>query len=170
MSITLDPDIHELVICANVFIRRNDTYLVLKRSSQKRFAPGVVHPVGGKVDLDEDPYSAAMREVLEETNVAVKNMRLEAVINELAPPPDRTNNWLIFHFSADYASGEVSETEEGELIWLTSDQIKQQHLFQSVRLLIDQMLDPGQGTVFATFAYNTQAEIDMSKSVIQKCV
>jgi 8-oxo-dGTP diphosphatase len=170
MAITTEPDIHALVICANVFIRRDNKYLVLRRSIQKRFAPGVVHPVGGKVDLNEDPYTAAIREVLEETGVTVKNVKLEAVINEIAPPPDHTYNWLIFHFSADYDSGEVSRTEEGELVWLSSDQIKGEKLFQSVRPLINQILDPKLGTAFATFGYNKQDEIDDSASIIKYCI
>lgn len=169
MAITTEPDIHQLVICTNVFIRRGEKYLVLRRSSAKRFAPNVVHPVGGKVDLDEDPYTAALREVQEETGVRVKNMRLEAVINELVPPPDHDYNWLIYHFSADYDSGEIATTEEGELVWLSADEIQAEKLFQSVRPLIGQMLDPEVGTVFATFAYDTHDEIDEAHSTIQEC-
>jgi 8-oxo-dGTP diphosphatase len=169
MAITTEPDIHELVICANVFIRRDGKYLVLRRSPLKRFAPDVVHPVGGKVDLGEDPFTSAMREVLEETGLTVKNVKLEAVINELAPPPDHTNNWLIFHFSADYAGGEQATTDEGELVWLTAEQIKQEKLFQSVVPLIDKILDPAVGTVFATFKYNDQDEIGEDGQVVNIC-
>jgi 8-oxo-dGTP diphosphatase len=169
MAITTEPDIHRLVMCANVFIRKNDKYLVLKRSPSKRFAPNVIHPVGGKVDLDEDPYTAALREVHEETGLTVKNMRLEAVINELLPPPDHNYNWLIFHFSADYESGDVLSTEEGELVWLGADEIMAAKLFQSVRPLIGNILDPQIGTMFATFEYDRSDEIDESKTVIHMC-
>jgi 8-oxo-dGTP diphosphatase len=168
MAITTEPDIHKLVICANVFIRRGHKYLVLRRSEQKRFAPGVIHPVGGKLELDEDAYAGAIREVREETGVTVKNMRLEAVINELLPPPDRNYNWLIFHFSADYDSGDVLTTDEGELVWLTADEIKNSKLFASVRPLISQILNPAVGTVFATFVYDKD-EIDDAQSVVQTC-
>jgi 8-oxo-dGTP diphosphatase len=166
MAITTEPDIHNLVICANVFIRRGDRYLVLKRSDQKRFAPGVIHPVGGKLELNEDALTAALREVREEAGVTVKNVRLEAVINELLPPPDHNFNWLIYHFSADYDSGEVIGTEEGELVWLTADEIRSSKLFASVKPLIREILDPSVGTVFATFTYDG-TEIDDSKSSIQ---
>lgn len=57
---------HKLVICANVFIRKDDKYLLLRRSPHKKYAPNYVHPVGGKVDLDEDPMEAGKRELLEE--------------------------------------------------------------------------------------------------------
>ncbi|HEY2003523.1 MAG TPA: NUDIX domain-containing protein [Candidatus Saccharimonadia bacterium] len=169
MAINNEPHIHQLVMCANIFIRKDDKYLVLHRSPQKTFAPDVIHPVGGKIDPNEDPFTTAEREVLEEAGVQVKNMRLEAVINELLPPPRRDYNWLIFHFTADYAGGDVVTTEEGELVWMTADEIKASRLFPSVRPLIDKILNPNAGTVFATFAYNEHDDIDGGSAVISEC-
>ena len=85
MPINNTPDIHEQIICANIFIRKDDKYLVLRRSQLKKYAPDVIHPVGGKVNLGENPYTTAEREVEEEAGVKVKNMRLEAVIQEIKP-------------------------------------------------------------------------------------
>ena len=158
MAINTPPDIHQQVICANVFIRKDDKYLVLKRSLQKKYAPGFIHPVGGKVDQNENPYIAGQREVLEETGLTVKNMRLEAILLEITPVKDEPYNWLIFHFSADYDSGEVKQTEEGELLWLTAEELPQQELFPSVKPIIQHILDREQGTVFATFEYDEQRE------------
>lgn len=50
MPINQEPNIHKLVICANIFVRKDGKYLLLKRSPKKKFAPGVVHPFGGKLD------------------------------------------------------------------------------------------------------------------------
>jgi 8-oxo-dGTP diphosphatase len=154
-------------MCANVFIHDSGKFLVLKRSEQKRYAPGFLHPVGGKIDLNEDPYTAAVREVREETGLAVKDLTLKAVINELAPPPDRSYNWLIFHFIAEYDGGEVATTDEGELVWLEADQIKAAQLFPSVRPLIGRILDPNAPTAFATFGYTETDEIDMSGAIVR---
>ena len=155
MAINTDPDIHKLVMCANVFIRRDDgKFLVLRRSPLKKFLPNYVHPIGGKIDLDEDPLTAAKREVREETELEIKNMKIEAVINELRPELDKDENWLIFHFSADYESGNLKETEEGELIWLTKQEIYDSMLFPSVRQVIGDIFDEGKGTVFVTFKYD----------------
>lgn len=169
MAINTRPDIHEQIICANVFIRKDDKYLVLKRSPLKKYAPNVVHPVGGKVDADENPYLAAQREVLEEAGVLVKNMRLEAVLLEITPVKDEPYNWLIFHFSADYDSGEILETEEGELLWLTPEELAQQQLFPSVRPVIEHILNHEQGTVFATFEYDQEKQ-NIANSKMDFCV
>lgn len=169
MAINNTPDIHEQIICANIFIRKDDKYLVLRRSPLKKYAPGVIHPVGGKVDIGENPYTTAVREVKEETGVAVKNLRLEAVIQEIKPVKDEPYNWLIFHFSADYDSGDIITTEEGELVWLTAEEIKAEKLFPSVKLVIDHILNRELGTVFTTLEYDDEKQA-IVKHTLDICV
>lgn len=169
MSINQNPHIHEIVICANIFVRKDGKYLMLRRSPLKKYAPGVVHPVGGKVDPNEDPFSAAQRELWEEAGIFVKDMKLEAVLTEITPHEGEPYNWVIFHFSADYASGEVKQTEEGELIWLTAEEILQQKLFPSLRTVIKNILDPNDGTVFARLEYKDFKEINDDTKIINKC-
>lgn len=124
--------------------------------------------MGGKVDLNENPYDAAVREVAEEAGVQIKNVHLEAVLTEIKPVKDEIYNWLIFHFSADYDCGEVVPTDEGELIWLTAEEIKAEELFVSLRLVIDHILNPEEGTVFATIFYDEEGTGKLiSKNVIQ---
>ena len=79
------------------------------------------------------------------------------------------NDWLIFHFSADYESGEIEETEEGEILYLTNDEILKQNLFPSIRATIKNILNPDDGIIFATFAYDENGEIDESRSNINIC-
>jgi 8-oxo-dGTP diphosphatase len=162
------PHIHEQVICANIFIRKDDQYLVLRRSPAKKYAPNVIHPFGGKVDPGENPFEAAVREVKEETGVNVKNMRLEAVIQEIEPHLGEPYNWLIFHFSADYNDGELISTEEGEMVWLNADEIKAAELFPSVRLLIDHILDESTSTIFATVHYDDKKQ-DIISHTLNTC-
>lgn len=159
MAVNNAPDIHENIICANIFIRHDDTYIVMKRSPEKIFAPNVVHPFGGKVDLGENPLEAATREVQEETGITVTNIKLEAVILEINSPNNQGYNWVIFHFSGDYESGDIIETEEGVLHEYTADEIKQSDLFPSVRATIDHILDPHDGTVFITVRYDDEGNI-----------
>lgn len=156
MAINNEPEIHKLIICANVFVRKGDKYLLLKRSSLKKWAPNVVHPIGGKVDLGENPLEAARRELFDESGVTVSDVKLEAVVLERNPTKTDPYDWMIFHFSGDYESGEVKECEEGELVWLTADQIKNGPLFPSVRKIIDRILNPEEGTVFTTCGYNEE--------------
>jgi ADP-ribose pyrophosphatase YjhB (NUDIX family) len=113
-----------------------------------------VHPIGGKVDPNENPFSAAQREVLEETGLSVTNMRLEAVLLDIAPVPTEPHNWLIYHFSAQYKSGEVHQTDEGQLVWLTPRELSQERLHPSLQGIIDDILDSRTGTMFVTHKYD----------------
>ncbi len=168
MAINNEPHIHQQIICTNVFVRKDNKYLILKRSEQKKYAPGVYHPVGGKVDPNENPYTTAEREVSEEAGIKIKDLRLEAVLLEISPVRDEPYNWLVFHFSADYDSGDVIKTEEGELMWLTKEEILSKELFPSVRPVIRHILDEEKGTVFATFEYDENKE-KIIKSQIDLC-
>jgi 8-oxo-dGTP pyrophosphatase MutT (NUDIX family) len=52
------------VICSNVFVKKDNKYLMLRRSSKKSILPSVLHPIGGKVEKNETPLDAMKRELL----------------------------------------------------------------------------------------------------------
>ena len=170
MPINTEPHVHKLVMCANVFIRKDGKLLMLKRSEQKRFAPGYFHTVGGKIDPDEDPYTAAMREVKEEAGITIKNMRLEAVTFEISPVDQmKDENWLCFYFSADYDSGEVIQTEEGELVLIDEKDIPNQKLIPSIRAIIHHILDPKDGIVFLKMRYDDNGNVVEAENIVNIC-
>lgn len=154
MAINTTPHIHSVIICANVFIRKDGKYLVLRRSPLKKHAPDYIHPIGGKVEDNENPYEAVIREAKEEAGVNITNVKIEAIVLEIKPKANDDNNWVIYNFSADYDGGEITETEEGELVLLTAQEIQKEKLYPSIKELIGLILDPNDGTVFASFTYN----------------
>ncbi len=154
MPAQLDEQVHHQIICSNVFIRKGDKFLLIRRSASKRYAPGIVHPVGGKVNQDENPYEAAKREALEETGLSVRDLRLEAVLLDIKPVLDEPYNWLVYHFSGEPDSGSMHETDEGELVWLTREELLKQSLHPSIQPIIDKILDGSVGTIFVTNQYD----------------
>lgn len=142
---------------------------MLRRSSLKEHAPNYIHPIGGKVDQDENPYTAAQRELLEEAGLQVTNIRLEACVLEVAGDKS-VPNWLIFHFSGDYKSGDLINTDEGELLWFDKEDILKQNLFPSIKKIIDHILNPSDGPVFATFYYDENLNIIETGNTIDLCV
>lgn len=159
MTLNTKPHIHEQVVCANMFVRKGDKLLVIKRSPLKKYAPNYAHPIGGKVDKNENPYVCAQRELLEEAGITVKNIKLEAVFLEIQPEKDEPYNWLIFHFSGDYDSGTVKQTDEGKLIWLSAKELGQEKLFPSIKPVLHHILDKESGTLFATYEYDPNHKV-----------
>ena len=156
---------HNLIVCSNIVVRKGEKFLFIRRSNKKKVAPGFVHFIGGKVKLNEDPLIAAKRELMEEAGVTAENVKLEAVITEVFPPssPDFGGTWLVFNFSGELVSGTPKATEEGDLLWLTAEEVAKEKLIVSVAKTIRYILDPGKGTIFARFRYNSKGEIKDSE-------
>lgn len=155
MQINSRPDIHELVICANVFVTQGSNILMLRRSPKKTFLPGYVQPIGGKVNLDEDPLTSIKRELMEEAQIEVKNLQLKGVVTEIKSKKDEMypTNWQIFQFVGEYDGTNLGETKEGKLVWLTVEELKHEKLADSIASILDILLDPQKEIVFARYVY-----------------
>ena len=155
---------HTLVIAVNMFVRRGNDWLVIKRSPKKEVCPNIYHAIGGKLELGEDPMVAAQRELMEEAGLKVKNVRFEAYITETFPPdhPKYRENWVIMYFSGDYDGGELIETDEGQLIWMPQEKLLSltaEEMFPSLKAIIHHIVNPQDGTVFARFVYNHDTQM-----------
>lgn len=167
MPINSKLEKHNIVICANIFVRKGNKYLLIERSPKKKEAPGYVQPIGGKVKLSENPYEAALRELKEEAGISATNLKIEAVITEVHPK-STYGTWLIFNFSGEAGPESPQETEEGKLLWLTPQEIKSKKLIFSIKETLEYILDSGKGTVFAKFNYDK--DYNLLKKEIDVCI
>lgn len=105
---------------AMVVLRHGDKFLLLKRIKP----PYVGHflPVGGKLDPHEDPYSAAMRELREETGIIVEKLRYGGSLIETSP---LDYNWQSSIYLADIEWMAPPPCPEGELEWISFDQLRE---------------------------------------------
>ncbi|HEU4966498.1 MAG TPA: NUDIX domain-containing protein [Candidatus Saccharimonadales bacterium] len=153
MPVNTDPDIHNLIMAANMFVKRDGKLLVIKRSLHKTYMPGFVQPVGGKVDINEGPLQAAERELLEEAGLRIKNIRLEAVSTDVHQ--DGINNWQAFYFSGDYVGGEAHVSiDEGELLWLTPEEIKREKVLDSIQRIVDNIYSADHAALFVNYRWD----------------
>ncbi len=81
-----------------VFITRGDHVLLLRGSPQKRIWANKYNGIGGHIERDEDIYSAAQREVREETGLEVEDLRLVGLINI---DGDQPTGIMLFVFTAN---------------------------------------------------------------------
>lgn len=161
MAVNSEINTHTIVMSANFIVKKDDKYLLLKRSPLKHVAPNVFHPPGGKIDSAEDPLKAAQRELLEESGLTAKNISFDAIVTDIHPKENTTykSNWLIFYFSGDYESGEVQKTDEGEFIWLTMEELLSQPMFPSFKAIVKNIFNPQIATTFARFEYDIQGNL-----------
>jgi len=129
-----------IVVTLECFIKKGTKYLLLHRDSNKRIMPNVWMAPGGHREFNEGLFECARREVMEETGLLIKNIRIKAVGNAYVKDIDQE---LYFHMLvAEYAGGVLKTSDtDGKFEWLTKKQIiKLDDLLPELKHLISHIL------------------------------
>jgi len=86
--------------------------LLLKRASESRWMPDKWGLPGGKIEKDEHPVDAAIRETLEETSLSVKNLRLLSLDKNVA-----------IYFSNTYSGKLKIDWEHADWKWVPREEL-----------------------------------------------
>jgi 8-oxo-dGTP diphosphatase len=125
-----------IAVTLECFVKKDGKYLMLHRSPTKRIMPDVWMAPGGHREFNEGLFECAHREVKEETGLDIKNLRIIATGNAYLKDLDQE---FFFHFvEADYSGGEViAEPEDGELVWLTPDEmLEKENMLAEIREIV----------------------------------
>ncbi len=143
------------VLC---FITHGNDVLLIKGAPTKRFWANKYNGLGGHVERDEDVYTAALREIREESGLAVFNIRLRGLINIDAGEP---SGIMLFVFTAQAASTHVRPSTEGALEWVPQNCLPASDLVQDLTTLLPRALAMREGDkpFFAHYTYNDQDEL-----------
>ena len=96
-------------------IKKGEQILVIDRSDPSW--PGLTFP-GGHVESHESFYDSVVREVKEETNLAIKNPRLSGIKQFF---DEKDHRYLVFFYTATEFTGSVKASHEGNLVWMTKE-------------------------------------------------
>jgi 8-oxo-dGTP diphosphatase len=112
----------KITVAMECFIKKDGKYLMLHRNPNKKLMPDVWMAPGGHIERNEGLFEATRREILEETGLKIKNLRIKVTGNAYLKDLDRE---LFFHFiTADYDGGAIKDDpEDGELVWLDPEEI-----------------------------------------------
>lgn len=104
------------------FVKKGDKYLMLHRNPNKRIMPDIWMAPGGHREFNEGLFECARREIMEETGLKIKNIKIKVHGNAYLKDLDEE---FYFHLLvADYAKGKLKQNDEdGELVWLTPQEI-----------------------------------------------
>jgi 8-oxo-dGTP diphosphatase len=138
------------------FITHGDDVLLLRGSPSKPIWPVQCNGVGGHVEPDEDLFSAAVREMHEETGLAVQDVRLRGVVNIDAGDPQA--GVLLFVFTAEAIHRRTKASAEGSLHWVPQDQVLEQPLVEDLPLILPHVLGRPAAAppFFAHYTYDEQ--------------
>lgn len=112
---------------AVLLIKQGNNYLLQHRNGDPKIgAAGTYGCFGGKIDKNEEPKAAAIREIAEETNLNIDHAHVKE-LGKVRVNSDHRNEAVTV--GADVFLVEIDPTEnveakEGELITLSADEVK----------------------------------------------
>lgn len=138
------------------FVSHGDEVLLLKGAPDKPLWPNRYNGVGGHVEPGEDVRAAALREIREETGLAVTDLRLRGVIH--VDMGEEGPGILIFVFTAVSPSRSVNSSAEGALEWVDGDRALELNLVDDLRVLLPRLLSMSLDAppLFARYSYDEE--------------
>jgi len=113
---------YQMVPRTLIFIEKGEQLLMLSKTKSTSFGYGKINGVGGHMEQGEEPFESARREILEETGLQIQKLELAAILFiDIHDIP----GIQVFLFKGEYTSGELQDSEEGHLDWMTRAEIEQ---------------------------------------------
>jgi 8-oxo-dGTP diphosphatase len=128
--------------------------LLLKGAPTKRIWANRYNGVGGHVESGEDVYTAAVREVREETGLDVHDLALRGVINI---DTGQEVGILLTVFSASSDERETRPSAEGTLEWVPLECLYEYDLVEDLPALLTHITGTADGVTpfFARYFYDS---------------
>ncbi len=116
------------------YIEKENKYLMLHRTKKQNDAN---HDkwigVGGKFETDETPQECLLREVYEETSLELTAYSLRGIVTFIS---DEWETEYMFLFTASEYKGEISDCNEGELVWIDKSEVMNLNLWEGDKIFL----------------------------------
>ena len=123
------------VLC---YIEKDGKYLMLYRNKKKNDCNGGKWiGVGGKIEENESPDEALVREVKEETSLTLTRSAFRGIVTFVS---DTWEGEYMHVYTADGFEGEISDCDEGELHWIDKDKVLELPTWDGDRVFLKYLL------------------------------
>ncbi len=130
-------DRYQLIPRTLIFLTRGESVLLLKGAPHKRIWANRYNGVGGHIERGEDAYSAARRELLEETGLIPDDLWLVGTV--IVDTGENTGIGL-YVMKGSCAEGQARPSEEGELEWVQFPEILEKDLVEDLPVLLPRVI------------------------------
>ena len=128
---------YQVVARTLILLFDGDRVLLQKGSETKKIWAGYYNGLGGHIERAEDVFTAARREILEESGLAVEDLQLNGVVMIDVEPEQGI---CLFVFSGHKFHGSLRESEEGKLEWIGIDKVNSLNCVEDIPLLVPRIL------------------------------
>jgi len=139
------------------YIKHNGKTLMLHRVKKENdMHEGKWNGLGGKLEPGETPEECIIREVKEESGLAIYNPQLKGILT--FPQFDGIDDWMAFLFTATQFEGNLIDSPEGNLEWIKDEEVPNLNLWPGDRIFLKWVEED---TFFsAKFIYKNKKLID----------
>ncbi len=116
---------YKTILAVIAILRCDGKFLLLRRADSKEIDPRIYSGVGGKVEPGESFLEAIVREVKEETGLAISPEKFRPAGIVQAPDPNDDAEWIMPIFICDLDRQEqIPSSEDGDFYWIDPEEIK----------------------------------------------
>jgi 8-oxo-dGTP diphosphatase len=147
------------VLC---YIEKDEKYLMLYRNKKNNDCNGGKWiGVGGKIEENESPDEALVREVNEETGLTLTRSAFRGIVTFVS---DTWEGEYMYVYTADGFEGEICDCDEGELHWVEKDKLFSLPMWEGDRVFLKYLLTDSRDIFRLKLVYRADELIESTEA------